>query len=94
MKAKDIKPCKLCGKPLMHTRLPLCWEVSINRIGFDLGAIQRESGFQMMMGSAQLAEAMGRNEDIGKPIGDAVKSYICETCAMEPQILARLGMDE
>ena len=94
MKASGVKPCKLCGKPLMHTRLPLCWEVSMQRIGFDLKAIERETGFQMMMGSAQLAEAMGRNEDIGKPIGDTVKSYVCESCMMEPHVLAQLGMDE
>ncbi len=94
MKAKDIEPCKLCSKPLMHTGVPLCWEISITRISFDLDAIRRESGFQMMMDSARLAEAMGRNEDLSKPIGDAVKCYVCENCMIEPHILAELVMNE
>lgn len=94
MKVKDIKNCKLCHKPLLHTQLPMCWEVTVNRLGFDMGAIQRESGMRMFLGSNDLAEAMGLDEDIAKPIGDPVRSYVCETCAMEPNVLAMLGEDQ
>ncbi len=93
MKQKDIKPCSKCGKGVMHTGLPLFWKISIMRYGIDIDAVKRQSGLEMMLdGHATLANVMGPDEDIAKPVtGKMINITLCEHCAMENTPLAALA---
>jgi hypothetical protein len=92
MKHKDLKPCALCNQDIMHTGLPLFYKVLIQRYGIDLGAVQRQTGLEMMLGgNAILANIMGPDEDMAKPFSDAVELLVCETCAMRPAMIAALN---
>lgn len=82
MKQTDFAPCALCGKGMAHTGLPLFYRVTIERMGIDGRAVQRQAGLEMMLGGhAAIAHVMGPDDDMGIPIGDADKGLICATCA-------------
>ena len=83
MKQKDIKPCALCGKGVMHSNQLLFWRVSLQHMAVNLGAVQRQAGLEMMMGGNHvLAHFMGPDEDMGKPLGDALEILICQECSL------------
>lgn len=86
MKERELRQhayCSLCRNPIGHTGLPLFWRVTIERFGVEMGAVQRQSGFAMMLGSADLAAAMGPDEDMAKPVHEPIVLTVCETCAVE-----------
>ena len=83
MKQDEIKPCCKCGKGVMHTGLPVFWQVTIQRMRIDVGAVQRQHGLEMMLGSPLLAFHMGPQEDMIKPLFDANTAWLCEKCAIE-----------
>jgi hypothetical protein len=57
-----------------------------------LDAVRRQAGLEMMLGgNATLANIMGPDEDIAKPITDKIDLLICETCAMKPELIAALA---
>lgn len=91
IKRSDIKPCAKCGKGVMHTGLPLFWRVTIERYGIDVKAVQRTVGLEMMLGSVALANVMGTNETLAKPVMDDVILILCENCAMEDYPIAALA---
>lgn len=98
MKQTDFKPCLRCGKGVMHTGAPLFYRVTIERMGIDIRAVERQHGLEMMLhGHAGIANAMGPNDDMGVPIGDAARGLLCETCANDYEIcfmLIRLSHTE
>ncbi len=75
--------CSLCGKLFTHTGLPLFWRVTIDRFGVDAQAARQQVGLSMMVGSMQIARAMGLDEDIAQPMMEPVTLTVCETCACE-----------
>lgn len=87
--------CSLCGNGIAKSGLPLFSVVTFQRYGLDVGAIKRQDGLSALMGGHHaLAAVMGPNEDMAKPIGGPSESTVCETCLMEPHVLARLMGDE
>ena len=72
MKEKELREkatCKLCGKPIGHTGIPLFWRVRIERYGLKKEAIERQAGLTMTLGGhAQLASVMGPDEDMAEKI--------------------------
>lgn len=87
MKERELREhavCTLCGERIGHTGLPMFWTVKITRWGLDHGALERQTGREMAMGGhVLLAQLMGPNEDMAKPIMDEVEITVCETCATE-----------
>ena len=82
MKQTDIKKCAICGNGMMHLGLPFFYTVRIQRHGIDAGAIQRQNGLEQMLGGcAQLANVMGPQEDMTKPLTEEKDLWICESCA-------------
>lgn len=75
--------CSICGRKLGETSMPLLfWVVKARRYGVDLAAVQRQTGLTMMLGgSASLAQIMGPDEGMAKPLTDEVALTICEECA-------------
>lgn len=86
MKHKDFSPCASCGKGVMHTGVPLFYRITIEHMGIDARAVQRQAGLeQFFAGNAMLANIMGPDDDLGLPIGDAVRGLLCATCGNSPE---------
>jgi hypothetical protein len=93
---KDLKPCAICGKGLMHTGLPLFLRVHIERIGVDAQAVQRQAGLETFFGGGQtgamLADIMGDGSRIAAPLDKPAVHLICESCATDKAtFIALLG---
>jgi hypothetical protein len=84
MKQTDIKKCAICNNGMMHTGNPVFYTVKIQSHIFDLGACKRQTGLEMMLGGhAQLANIMGPDEDMVKPLSKEINAWICQDCAIE-----------
>lgn len=94
MKQTEIKPCCKCGKGVMHTGLPLFWQLTIQRMQIDVSAVRRQHGLEMMMGNALLAFHMGPQEDMAKPLLEAHTVWLCEACATEWINIAAIDQEE
>lgn len=94
MKERDLREaakCAACEKPFGHTGLPLFWRVTVERYGLDALAVQRQSGLEMMLGGhVALAQAMGLNEDMAKPMMEPVVITLCEKCALQKSVAVGL----
>ncbi len=88
---REIVDCGICLKPSGFTGIPLFWRITIERFGVDMAAVQRQDGLAQMLGSSQLANIMGTDADMTKPMMDPVKVTICEDCIMKPAIIAVLA---
>ena len=86
MKRKDIKPCVLCGKGMMHDNNILFYKVRLTRLGVNLGAVQQRMGLEMMLGSPVLAGVMGPDEDLATKI-TSQEFLVCDTCALERSLV-------
>lgn len=93
MKAGDLENCVLCGQGMMHAGMPLFWRITLQRMGVDMAAVQREAGLEMMMGGhVALARIMGPNEDIAAPIGAERTVLVCERCSSRHTSIYELGL--
>jgi hypothetical protein len=90
VKASEIRPCALCQKPLMHTRLPLFYRVTVERMTIDLKAVRERHGIEVLLGSAPLAEVFAPTTEIANPLFQAATILVCERCAIEPFCVAVL----
>ena len=97
LKRLDLKPCVLCWKGLAHAGIPFFWRVRLQMFGLDARAIQRRHGMEEMFGGgnagAALAQVMGTDDDLAKPIGEEQQGLVCATCAADgrPHFLSRLS---
>lgn len=57
MSADDVKPCAVCGNPATH--VGFFYVVRIEQGMIDFHAAQRQAGLEMMVGSADVAAALG-----------------------------------
>ena len=88
MKQKEIQPCAVCGKGVMHDNLMTFYRVKLDYMIVNLPAIQRQTGLEMMLGgNAMIAHAMGRDEDIAIPLHEQ-SFLLCFHCAMEHPVAA------
>lgn len=79
--------CCVCDRKTLSTGVPLFWRVTIERFGVDLRAVQRQDGLAAHLGSAPLAQIMGPNEDLAKPVMDPKVVTVCEDCALTAPLL-------
>lgn len=84
--------CSICGKKIMHAGLPLFWRVTVERFGVDTGAVRRQAGLAMMLGSPALASVMGSDEEMARPVMDPKVLTVCEVCVLKPWTIA-LALD-
>ena len=84
LKQPDIQHCAVCSKGVMHTGMPLFYQLEIATMGINLDAVQRQHGLEMMMGrAAAVAYHMGPQEPMAEAMGDPTVLHICHQCAMD-----------
>lgn len=83
MKNKDLKPCALCRKGLLHAGLPLFWQLTIQRQGIDGRKLRELQATTHLLGNFGLAEVMTGNDSITQPVGEPIQLLVCETCATQ-----------
>ena len=88
---RESAKCGVCGNFFGHTGIPLFWRITVERFGIDMKAVQRQDGLAQLLGGSQLANIMGTDEDMTKPMMDPVKVTICEDCIIKPVIIAMLA---
>jgi hypothetical protein len=84
MKEKELREhaeCTACKQKIGHTGLPMFWTGKLTRHMVDMGALRRQAGLAMAMGSAALAGVMGPDEDMSKPVSE-YEITLCEECAL------------
>lgn len=82
IKQTGFTKCIKCGKGMAHAGIPLFYRITVEPMGIDHRAVQRQHGLEMMMaGAAKLAHIMGPDDDMGLPIGPALTGLICHLCA-------------
>lgn len=67
MKERELREhadCDYCQKPIGHCGIPAFYTVELKQYSLDAGALQRQTGLAMHMGSAALAMVMGADEDM------------------------------
>ena len=100
LKQRDLKPCALCGKGMMHKGHPMFYRVTVQSFVVHLRNVQRQSGFEMMMGdAASLADVMGPNNDMAQAPCPANEALVCMDCALGEsmsvsELLERIGDKE
>jgi hypothetical protein len=94
IKQAEIKPCSICKKGIAHDGNFLFWRIKLERAGLDAGAIERQHGLELMLGSPPLARVMGTDADIAKVIDGPHDVWVCEPCVMEKIPALFLIMEE
>lgn len=80
MKQHEIEHCAVCKRGVAHSRQIAFFRLTIEHMVLDINAIQRQAGLeQMLQGNAQLAHAMGANEDIAK-CAYTSRGLVCQEC--------------
>jgi hypothetical protein len=83
IKQAEIKPCALCKKGVAHDGNILFWRMRLERAGLDHGAVQRQHGLELMIGSPAIARVMGTDSDIAKVIDGPHDVWVCEPCVSD-----------
>ncbi len=95
MKARDFKPCAVCGRGVAHAGVPLFYRVTVQAMGIDGKAVQRRHGLELVFGGGQpgavLADVMGPDENIAVPMEEPNQMLICQPCALESRPLLMLA---
>jgi hypothetical protein len=87
IKQCEIRPCVVCSKGVAHAGHPLFYRITIEQCGLDRGAIQRQTGLEVMLGDhALLANVMGPNEDMAKILSKKDNLWICIRCTESPHL--------
>lgn len=85
MRAADFKPCVLCGKGVMHTGLPLFYRVKIERLGINVGEVQRAHGMEQFFGGAVGVARVFHDPDLTTVVMPEVEMLVCEDCSVRAQ---------
>lgn len=99
-KHRDLMKCVCCAQGMMANGDMTFYRVTLERMCVDMAAVQQQSGLEMMLGgNARLANVMGPDADIAKPLGPGVQVFVCDRCAidnvlMEVAALAHEAADE
>lgn len=90
MKSTEIRKyaqCCMCGKKIGTATLPLFFTIEISCYKFNHRALERQTGFEMMLGSAALAEVLGPDEDLAEKTEGPIKVSICFDCCTEVNLI-------
>lgn len=82
MDRREIEPCAMCGKGVMHTGAPFFYEVEVTQCMADMNSIQRQHGLEVMMGgNAPLAAALAPSTTVAHRL-PTQRLLVCSECAL------------
>ena len=81
MKRRDFTPCLICKEPMNNSDL-LFYKIHLQTFGFNLDAVRRQAGLDMMTGSVDIATILGPDEHLATEIYKHEGLLCCE-CALE-----------
>lgn len=90
---RDAADCAACGKKVGESGLPFFYRVTIERHGVLLRNVQRQDGLAAFLGSTQLANVMGADEDMTMVVMEPKTVSVCEPCSTRLYPLALLCGD-
>lgn len=88
MKRNEFKNCAGCNRGVMAGGI-IFYRVQVEMFGIDVRAVERQHGLEMMIGNPAIAQMMGPDADLAKPIAPDSPSVmlICAEC-----MTGQLGM--
>lgn len=96
MKAAELvrhSQCDLCGGSTLRP-IPIFYVVTVARLGVLVDACQRSVALAQVLGSAQLAEVMGPDEDLTRTLLEPQTLTVCEGCAYERNLVIALALEK
>jgi len=94
MKEKELREnsiCSFCGEKIGNGGL-FFWRIRLERFGVDIRAVSRQQGLTMMLGGhAQLAMAMGLDEEMAIPVMAPLTLVVCDPCGEKEKSIERLA---
>ena len=84
MKENELRKhavCSKCGNKIGHTGLPFFWTAKLSQYGVKIDALRRNAGLTMFLGSAELANVMGTNENMAEQM-QTIDITLCQDCAL------------
>jgi len=98
MKERELREhamCDVCNQPICKTGVPLFWTVTIARHGIMMDEVGRQDGIaDLMGGSARLAQIMGTDSEMTKPMLGPITITVCEACSAKTVSIAQLAFQE
>lgn len=73
--------CGLCGRAILHTRLPIFWKIKISRFGVRVDKARRVDALAQVVGNQRIAEVLSPDTDMVEPLMDPVELAVCEPCS-------------
>ena len=80
LKQRDIKPCGLCGKGVMHANNITLYRVTHQQFILNVENIKRTHGHELMIGNAAIAAIMGPDLSIAEAPVPPTSTIICQPC--------------
>lgn len=91
----DLKPCVRCGKGLMHSGVPIFYQITVASCVVDVANVSRLHGLQMAMGgAAPLAFAFAPDTTVARRVEPVPVHFLCHSCALEPAAPLEFIMEE
>lgn len=87
LKQREITKCACCGKGIGHNRSLTFYRIAIESHIGNLPAVTRQTGLEMMLGSAALASVMGQDEPMSMIVAETMPAVICFDCAVEKSVV-------
>ena len=84
LKRADLRPCRRCGKGVLHAGTPIFYRLTVEIFGAGRRAIERAAGLELMTGgTVAIAAALGPDEDLANPVGEPLGGLLCLPCMMD-----------
>lgn len=79
MKASEVRPCDICGKPLFHDGSVVCYRVHVEQMVANPAAIREALAMDVMFpGAPRLARTFSDGEVL-RPLNE-IDRLVCESC--------------
>lgn len=92
MEADDVLRCAGCGKKASHTGV--FWTFRVDQAMVDHRAVERQTGLEMMIGSASVAAVMGDRKVVRRwPYGSG-EAHVCNDCMPMTSVIEVIGAAE
>ena len=87
LKQREITTCACCGKGIGHNRSLNFYRITIESHVVNLPAVQRQTGLEMMLGSAAIAAVMGPDEPMSMIFDETKPAVLCFDCALNKSVV-------